>query len=371
MPINNPVLFIGQAVLGGSSGSIPFVNQITQLAQNNTNLFWNQYTNRLGIGNNDPLGSLEVYSGIAFFRNGSAGTTNVGGEIRFGTSLGTTDTVGAAAIKSLNQFSGESNGQEGHLAFYTNLRTGTNTYTGLTERARITANGRFGVGTTSPASKCSVVTSTQYDGINLGNGTYTVASIIGFSGSNDEGGLQLLQAGATKVSLLANGSSYLTGGNLGIGTTTPLAKLSVGSGSLSDTNVPIQASSSGIGTAGFFGFNKNGAYGLLVGYDQGTVVTGACIRQVSSDGLYFIVNNTTVAQTILAAGNIGIGTSAPDSSAQLQIDSTSRGFLPPRMRTGERNGIASPVPGLMIFNEDTETVDVYTSLLGWRPLLFL
>lgn len=365
MPINNPILFIGQAFRGGTSGSIPFVNQFTQIAQNNSNLFWDQNSNRLGIGINSPLGSLDVYNGTAFFRNGSAGSTNVGGELRFST-IGNADTVGGAAIKSLNQFSGESNGQDAHLAFYTNQRTGSNTYTGLTEKMRITANGRFGVGTTSPSSRCNIVTSTQYDGITLGNGTYTAVAIIGYSASNDEGGILLSQTGSTKVQLLANGSSYINGGNLGIGTSSPLAKLSVGAGSLTDSNVPIQASSSGIGTAGFFGFNKNGAYGVLVGYDQGTVVTGGCIRQVNTDGLYFIVNNTTIAQSILAAGNIGIGTSSPDSSAQFQIDSTSRGVLPPRMTQTQRNAIASPATGLTVYDTTNSCLFVYDSVRWCR-----
>lgn len=353
MAINNPILFIGQAVQGGTSSSVLFVDQTGRLGQDNSNLYWNDSANALGIGINNPTGKLDVYGGIAYFRNGSAGSANVGGEIRFSTAS-TSDTVGGAAIRSLNQFAGESNGQAAHLAFYTNQRTGSNTYTGITERMRLTDSGNLAIGTTSATSRCSVSTSTQYDGINLSNGTFTVASLIGFSTSNDEGGLQLLAAGTAKVSILANGNSYLTGGNVGIGTTNPLAKLSVGAGSLNDSNVPIQASSSGIGTAGFFGFNKNGAYGLLVGYDQGTVVTGGCIRQVNTDGLYFIVNSTTVAQTIVSDGKIGINTSSPSGSAQLQIDSTSRGFLMPRMNGTQRTSISSPATGLFVY--DTENM---------------
>lgn len=53
------------------------------------------------------------------------------------------------------------------------------------------------------------------------------------------------------------------------------------------------------------------------------------------------------------AQNVGIGTTNPDNSAQLDIVSNSRGLLVPRMTTAERTAIASPAKGLMVF--DTET----------------
>ena len=52
-------------------------------------------------------------------------------------------------------------------------------------------------------------------------------------------------------------------------------------------------------------------------------------------------------------GNVGIGTLAPDASAILDITSTSKGFLPPRMTTTERDAIASPATGLTIYNTTT------------------
>jgi hypothetical protein len=39
-----------------------------------------------------------------------------------------------------------------------------------------------------------------------------------------------------------------------------------------------------------------------------------------------------------------------NSSAQLQVDSTTRGFLPPRMTTTQKNAIASPAAGLVVYD---------------------
>ena len=50
--------------------------------------------------------------------------------------------------------------------------------------------------------------------------------------------------------------------------------------------------------------------------------------------------------------NVGIGTATPSASAKLQLDSTSQGFLPPRMTEVQRDAIISPEEGLMIYQTD-------------------
>ncbi|MDN2578973.1 DUF2793 domain-containing protein [Aquibium sp. ELW1220] len=51
-----------------------------------------------------------------------------------------------------------------------------------------------------------------------------------------------------------------------------------------------------------------------------------------------------------AAGRMGIGTASPHASALLDLASTQRGFLPPRMTQEQRDAIAAPATGLMIYN---------------------
>jgi len=49
---------------------------------------------------------------------------------------------------------------------------------------------------------------------------------------------------------------------------------------------------------------------------------------------------------------VGIGTSSPDASAALDITSTTKGLLIPRMTNAQRLAIASPVAGLQVFVTD-------------------
>ena len=53
--------------------------------------------------------------------------------------------------------------------------------------------------------------------------------------------------------------------------------------------------------------------------------------------------------TTIRQAQIGIGTATPASSAKLDVTSTNKGFLPPRMTNIQRDAIVSPVPGLQIW----------------------
>jgi uncharacterized protein (TIGR02145 family) len=49
---------------------------------------------------------------------------------------------------------------------------------------------------------------------------------------------------------------------------------------------------------------------------------------------------------------VGIGTTTPNPSAELDVTSTTKGLLPPRMTQAQRNAILSPVAGLMVWCTD-------------------
>jgi hypothetical protein len=53
---------------------------------------------------------------------------------------------------------------------------------------------------------------------------------------------------------------------------------------------------------------------------------------------------------LVASAQVGIGTTTPDSSAQLDVSSSQKGFLVPRMTTTQRNNITNPANGLLIYN---------------------
>jgi len=75
---------------------------------------------------------------------------------------------------------------------------------------------------------------------------------------------------------------------------------------------------------------------------------------------------------ILPAQNVGIGAAAPDSSAQLDIQSTAKGLLIPSMTQTQMHGIPTPATGLLVFQTDFTSGFYYNAgtpvAPSWQPL---
>ena len=77
---------------------------------------------------------------------------------------------------------------------------------------------------------------------------------------------------------------------------------------------------------------------------------------------------SAVANTLyLQAGSVGIGTSAPVSTAVLDINSTTKGLLIPRMTSAQRGAIASPATGLQVYDTTSNFIYYYDGG-NWQSL---
>ncbi len=78
----------------------------------------------------------------------------------------------------------------------------------------------------------------------------------------------------------------------------------------------------------------------------------------------FAFANTAYSQNV----SITSDSSAPDPSAMLDVKSTSRGMLIPRMSTTQRQAIASPAQGLLVFDNNANTFWYFDSA-NWIELV--
>ena len=63
----------------------------------------------------------------------------------------------------------------------------------------------------------------------------------------------------------------------------------------------------------------------------------------------YLFFSALLALSLSSFAQVGVGTPTPNSSSVLDITSTTKGFLPPRMLNSQRDAITSPVTGLIVY----------------------
>lgn len=164
-------------------------------------------------------------------------------------------------------------------------------------------------------------------------------------------------------------------GNVGIGSNTPNTKLEIektqaddlSSGQNAHLYLSNTTTINNTGrTAIFLSTTSIGAttYGISLSADR---------RQANGSPYLNIrrhFNDTAGTSSLLIDnnGNIGVGTEAPDTVAILELDSTTKGFLPPRMTETQRDAISTPPAGLIIYNTTDSKLNLYGSF-GWEEIV--
>ena len=69
----------------------------------------------------------------------------------------------------------------------------------------------------------------------------------------------------------------------------------------------------------------------------------------------YLFFSALLAFSLLSFAQVGVGTLTPNASSVLDVTSTTKGFLPPRMLASQRDAITSPVAGLIIYCTDCGT----------------
>jgi hypothetical protein len=173
------------------------------------------------------------------------------------------------------------------------------------------------------------------------------------------------------------GSSYSFSENLNLSKNHNSSTKLIITNTTSGTNsVPVLQFTSDT-SSGNFSFGKNSttttSYKIISSkngylFNDSTGGDIAILNDVTSGKIKFAAGGSSTSQVeISSGGTLSIGTSSPNASAITQIDSTSKGFLPPRMTTTQKNAIGTPAAGLIVYDTDTNKLCCYNGTT-WNDL---
>jgi trimeric autotransporter adhesin len=83
-----------------------------------------------------------------------------------------------------------------------------------------------------------------------------------------------------------------------------------------------------------------------------TIIKRTAVAVIIQIAAVLFAANSHAQNTFPVNGSAGVGTNTPNASSILEVKSTTKGFLPPRMTKTQRDAIASPVQGLLIYQTD-------------------
>ena len=156
------------------------------------------------------------------------------------------------------------------------------------------------------------------------------------------------QSGDGTISLATEKMTLLANGNLMVNTTTDLG-----------SRVGIKGSGSTSATTNFLVQNSSGTELCKID-DSGSfeILRTSSGSQFKISSANFLLSNVyaqywdSAGQVLYRDGGVKmlIGGSTFQNGAKLQIDSTTQGFLPPRMTTGQKLAILTPASGLMVYD---------------------
>jgi hypothetical protein len=397
-------------IASGTIGRVLFQGTGNVLQQSSS-LFWDGTNNRLGIGTSIPISPIHILSPI-----GQQSTITL-------RTLDNTTSGGYTGINCFDNLDNLAfsfaYGNSGSLLPNSAI-IGTRTATGVmsfvtgpsaTVRATLFSTGNFAINTTTDAGFRLDVNGTararassgSYVNVltveNTGSASVdfkNVATFIGNRGNasniddntciglqqksniaNNYGVFNFFNAGGNLSAFF--GAQFVShgtaqNGNLVFGTAT--------SGSPSTKMTLFSTGNVGINTTTDAGYklDVNGTARvsgqLTVAQAQGVQFTsgfsglsGNCIYSQGSATLLFINRNQITANFYNGGSDtsqciqfgVGIGSAQPANSACALFDlvSTTKGFLPPRLTTAQKNAIVSPVAGLQVFDTTLNQISYY------------
>lgn len=378
------------AITSGVVGRVLFEGA-GNVVQESSSLFWDATNNRLGIGTSTPAQTLDARGGFNLYSSGvspngyyleATSSTTTDGTLNFQRVIGGTGTtrltfqgleINTNTNSGINQLlatSGQSwailtNGSEKMRVLTNgNVLIGTTTDAGYKLDVNGTARVQGGLTVTTNVVANTASSGTGYEGYKIQDGANArfvaerlISNFLGIGHNSVSGRWDDVLLGSAQRLYFYTGASermrIFSTGNIGINTTTD-------AGFRLDVNgtARVQGAFSALNTSSQ-GIMLRNDYGSTPSIEFWDAVLRASITRETNSGL--TISGGGFAMHTVGAGTLIGGTNRFDllSSAQLQVNSTTKGFLPPRMTTTQKNAIATPAAGLMVYDTTLNVISYY------------
>lgn len=261
-----------------------------------------------------------------------------------------------------------------------------------------TSGGNVGIGTTSVNSSLEIYKASGTNYIYLTNGTsgtnngvvlrYNNIDYMGMTGAFTSGELKVggFNAGGYFMTFYSNNAERMRltpSGRLLLGTSTESTYLLDVNGTTRISGTELRLDNGTTGTLNIYSntptinFFSGGGYTLGRSGTEMTWNSGGSINlKISSNDAYSLsAANGHLFRSAIAGGaflarldtggslSIGNGSTAANVSSILDLTSTTKGFLPPRMTGAQAEAIGTPAAGLLVYANNGNGVTITTT--GW------
>ena len=331
----------------------------------------------------NTTGNSNTANGLnALFSNTTADNNTANGvSALFSNTTGNNNTAnGRDALR--NNTTGNNNTANGLNALFSNTTGNSNTANGVNALQNNTTGGN------NTAIGSNALLNNTTGNSNIANGVNALRNnTTGFS--NTANGVNALFSNTTGNSNTANGSNSLFSNTTGNNNTVN------GVNALENNTIGVSNTANGVSA---LASNTTGGSNTANGLNAGRFIAdGTTANTITNNSVFLGTNTRALAdnqtnQIVIGNDAIGLGsntvvlgnssiirtalrgqtsvnTDTVNASAQLQIDSTTRGFLPPRMTNAQRLAISSPAIGLMVYCTDATEGLYINKSTGWTFII--